>query len=223
MPSDYQIPSDKKPENSGNLLVPITPSLLNQAKLTLKGTGLSLLKQKFLTINASKVADQETANSPNAGNIGYDKKSVFGMPIWDTLTFKGLSYEDFQGQTVNLGDFTVDIALFEVYNPRHIIITPITGRNGDIKEYMSDGDYIIKINGSLINPTPNTPPEQLLRGLNAFCKAQVEIEVTNTFLSYLDIFYIVIMEPKFTQRRGERNIIDYELDCRSEVPFQLKP
>lgn len=223
MPNDYQIPPQPNPDPSKQLIVPINLELTSQAELILKSAGLGLLKQKLITINGSAVANQNAANDPNNAATGYDKNSIFGTPIWDTLTFDPLTYQDFQGQTVNLSKFTVDIALFEIYNPRHIIITPITGRNGDIKEYMSDGDYIINIKGQLVNPIPNTPPEQLIRALNSFCKSQVEIGVTNTILSYLDIFYIVIMEPKFTQRMGERNVIDYELQCRSEVPFQLKP
>lgn len=220
--SDLILPEEQKPNKQPALTIPILQEFKGQAVQILKGMGLSFVKQKLITINSSKVADEATANNPDAGNIGYDKMGVFGMPLWDTVTLKGLSYENFEGQSVNLKDFTLDIALIDTYRDRHIPITPITGRDGDVKEMMSNGDWIITINGSLINPLSNTPPEQLVRALNAFCTSEVEIEVNSTVLSYLDIFSIVIMKPRFIQRIGARNVIDYELECRSERPFELK-
>lgn len=222
--ADYIIPDDQVPKQ---LPKPIIKEIRanevkGQALQVLKGMGLPLLKQRFLTIDVSRAEEEDSANQPGVGIYNYDKKSIFGLPVFDTITLNGLTYEDFEGKTVTLSNFTLDIALVEVTNPRNIIRTPVSGRNGTIKEYMSDDDSVIKINGSLLSNRANIPPEALVRSLYGFCQSQKEIAVNSTVMSYLGIVTIVIAESRFIQRVGARDVIDYELTCYSETPFELK-
>lgn len=224
MADDFIIPKEGLQPKKGNeyVIKPVPQLLQGQAKNILIGAGLPLIKSRFIVIDQKRANDEQSTNDPGSGVYNYDKKNVFGLPLFDTLTFNGLTYENFEGQTIELGDFTLDLVLIQVSNTRNIIRTPIMGRNGTIKEYMSDGDYEIKLNGQLINPLMNIPPETMIRSLNQFCKVQTEIAVNSTLLSYLDIASIVIAESRFFQRQGARNVIDYELMCYSETPFELK-
>lgn len=217
------IPKTQAAIANKQLLVKVVPrELASQASIIIKRAGLDLIKEKLYIVDSDRMAEEQaTYQSSDQNPYGFDKQNSFGM-LFDVIVLKGLSYTDFNGQVINLGDFTLDIALVDARLPRNIVVTQITGKDGDVHEYMGDGDWNIKISGVLLNPLSNVPPETLVRALYQFCIAKKEIEVTSTILSWLNIFSIVITEPRFTQRKGERNAIDYELYCLSETPFELK-
>ena len=218
---DLIVPQPQKPIANKQLQVKAVPlALKGQAGLIIANQGLGLVKEKLLFVDNQRMADEQSVYQPGS-NYGAERSNSFG-PIFDEVVLNGLTYTDFQGNTIRLGDFTLDIALIEAEMPREIVTTPVTGRDGHVHEYMSDGDWDIKISGVLINPLANIPPETLVRALNQFCKAKKEIKVNSTVLSYLDIYSIIIVRPRFIQSRGERNAIDYELYCLSDTPFELK-
>lgn len=222
MLSDIVIPKPQKPVTNKQLFLKTVPQQVSgQASMIIKAAGLNVVRDKLLIVDSSRMAEEQATNEPN-GAYSFDKKNTFGLPIFDVIVLKSLSYTDFQGNTVNLGDFILDLVLVQAFMPREIVTTEVTGRDGHVHEYMSDGDWNIKLSGVLINPLMNTPPETLVRALAQFCRAKKEIEVTSTLLSYLDIFSIIIVEPHFNQRKAERNAIDFELNCLSDTPFELK-
>lgn len=189
---------------------------LNQAKVILKGAGLNYVKAKFFVI------DNVTAANEQVGLDDYDKKSIYGTPIFDIVSFDAFSYVDENGNTVNCSKFDLDIALVDVNKPRNIITTKIAGRNGTIKEYMSDDDYQITIRGSFTNKLAYASPEDLIRAFDAITKAPQELKITSNFLAFFNIYSVVIMNSTCKQREGERNIIDYELSCISDTPFEIQ-
>ena len=200
----------------------IPRELISQANLILKTNLPNLIIPKFLTVDYDRMAIETAVNNPSNGvdSTSYyaaDKKSVFGLPVFDVLTLREVTYTDFSDVEQTVNELTLDIALIEVSNDRNIIMTPVTGRNGTVKEYMSDGDYEIKITGNLINPLANCHPDELVRALHDFCKAQVSINVTSSLLYYLDISAIVIKRFSFKMVPGYRNVIDYELLCYSDL------
>lgn len=221
MASDIILPKPQEPVKPKPILVPVASALKGQADLILKNAGLALLKPRFFVIDRAKMTEELSVDDPQHP-FGPDGTSVFGTPIFDTITFNELTYTDFNEKEISLGSFTLEIALFEIDLPRNIVKTPVAGRNGTVKEYMSDDDYQIKITGSLVNPVATLPPEQLIRALHQYCKAQTEIKVNSSILAYLDIFTIVIERPKFIQRAGYRNVFDFELQCVSDTPFEIK-
>lgn len=221
MATDIIIPDEQPAPKGKALLVPVATQLKGQADLIAKNAGLALLKPKFFVLDTSRMAEETLVNDPQHPN-GPDGFSVFGLPVFDTITFNALNYTDFNDKEVKLANFTLEIALFEIDLPRNIVKTRVAGRDGTVKEYMSDDDYQIKITGSLVNPLANIPPETLIRSLHQYCKAKTEIAVNSSVLSYLDIFSIVIERPKFIQRAGYRNVFDFVLDCVSDTPFEIK-
>lgn len=204
-----------------SLLIPIKKELEGQAKLMLKGFGLGLLKPKLFNPDFKKMAaEQESYQQIDL--IGYDKKGgLFGNPIWDTVTLISPNYTNDEGVTIPSTKMTFDIALIEIINDRNIVKTRVAGRNGTIKEYMSDGDYDIVIKGSLVNEVANTPPVDLLTRFSSFTSCPETLEVESNLLSYFNCFYLVIEKPRLKQREGMRNIFDFELQCVSDIPFDL--
>jgi hypothetical protein len=190
--------------------------LKNGTKQIVLGAGLSLLKPKFFNV------DVTTAANENTGIEEWDKKSLLGTPIYDIVTFAAHSYVDELGQTINNSKLDLDIALIEVNKPRNIVRTVIAGRSGTIKEYMSDGDYEISISGTLTNTLAFSSPDIAIRAFDAITKTPQELKVESNFLNYFNIFNIVIVSSKIKQREGARNIVEYELTCISDTPFEIR-
>lgn len=196
--------------------------IANQAKVMTKGIGLGLLKPKLFRPNVQVMGEEAVAFEGNAGSYGYDKKSLFGTPVYDIVTFEAFTYTDDTGKEINNAKFELEVAIVEVNKSRNIVKTQVMGKNGTIKEYMSDDDYMISIHGSFTNKYAYLSPEALIRAFDQLTKAPVELKVVSNFLSYFDIFTIVIENSKIQQREGARNIVDYELLCSSDTPFELQ-
>lgn len=199
--------------------------LANQAALIIKTNHLGLITPKFFTVDYDRMLTETSVNNTQDANLAFyaaEKKSVFGLPVFDIVTLEGLSYTNFEGTVVTVPKFEMDIAILEVSNSRNIQTTAVNGRNGTVKEYISDGDYQIKITGNLINPLANIPPDEMVRKLHEFCKAQKEIQVTSSLLYYLDITAMVITNYSFKMVPGYRNVIDFELTCLSDLDPDLR-
>lgn len=204
-----------------SLLIPIKKELQGQAKLMLKGFGLGLLKPKLFNADFQKMA-LEQQSYEQIDLVGYDKKGgLFGNPIWDTVTLITPNYTDDNGVNIGSSRLVLDIALIEISNDRNIVKTKIAGRNGTIKEYMSDGDFDINIKGSLVNDLANTPPIDLIKTFNFVASCPEAVTVESNLLSYFSVFYISIDKPRIKQREGTRNVFDFELNCVSDEPFDL--
>ncbi len=206
---------------ANNLLIPIAKEALKgQAKQILRGAGLSLLKPLFFNLDTARIGIENETYIIDNGELGFDKYGVLGLPVWDTVQLTVESYTTEQGTTNGL-TLNFDIALLEVSNPKNVVKTSIAGRNGTVKEYMSNGDYNVKINGSLFSQYENTPPIQQLKDLRDICEAPVSITVDSNMLLFFNITYLVIENYTIKQREGTRNVVDFELICSSDTPFEL--
>lgn len=204
-----------------NLLKPLSPNLQGQAKLILKGAGLGLLKPKLFSIDQRK-ASKEAETYERIDLIGYDKKGgLFGLPIWDTVTLISPNYTDNKGNNVPSQSLTLDIALIEVNNDRNIVRTAVAGRNGTVKEYMSDGDYEVNIKGMLVSEYSNLPPAELLKAWRFITTCPEAVDIESNFLDYMEIYTVVINRPNIKQIEGARNAVSFELDCYSDTPFEI--
>ena len=207
-----------------NLLVPIPDIVEGKAMGILKGAGLGFLKAKFFRINAAQVGKEAVANGEVVELGGKSKTGFFGLPIWDTVKLSFETYSDNEGNSVLGESIEFDIALIDVSNVRNIVKTPIAGKNGTIKEYMSEGDSNVTIRGSLINngdtaPLSNILPIDLLKKFSTIVSVPVTLDVTSSFLLYMGIKNLVIEEPTVKQREGTRNVYDFELRCVSDLPY----
>jgi hypothetical protein len=202
-----------------NFILPVQSNPAGYAKVTLKGAGLGLIKPKFFNIDKDNL-EADTEFNPDV----HDKKSWFGLPIYDVVSFGGVTYEDEIGETVAVlpgSKFTLDKVVLEVNQSRNIVKTELAGRNGTVKEYMSDGDYQISISGSFTEES-NVIPYLQVQTLHKFCKAPFELKVESGFLNYLQIYSLVIEAYTIRPRQGFRNIVDYDLTCISETPFEIR-
>lgn len=205
-------------------IIPTPPNPEGQAKLILKSAGLGLLKPKFFKVDEKRISDEQT-------DLDLIKSTKFGLPIFDVFSFNcsvgnKLSYtasKEFGGGTVTLdAPFTFPTALIEVNQTKNIVKTPIAGTDGTVKEYMSEGDYVINLRGVIVGEIASQRPDiTLINSLVAYLKAPLSLPISCNFLNELLITNIVIESYKLGQREGARNVIDIEINMLSDSVIEL--
>lgn len=156
--------------------------------------------------------------------------TYLGTPYYDQLVLK---YRTAQATGISAGvvqtkqqvdSITFQTVLMEVTQSKNIQKTPISGKQGGtVKEYISDGDFYIRIQGAIISPFPNLYPKDAVRQMAKMCKIGDALEVESGFLGLFDINSVVIEEYKVSEKMGSRNMVPFELSVCSDraIEFQL--
>lgn len=197
-----------------------------QAQRLLTAYGLKALRAK---IYASQVAGRGAllpngADYPDAGELdlttrldtGSDdaqRLSYLGTPIFSDL----ILMENEQDEN----PLQIDTVLFDVAMRRNIVTTAIQGRNGTVKEYISDGDFDVTIRGMLVEQSAYAYPADQVRELMRLVQLPQAIIAVSPFLQLFRIFEIVVMDYRIGQREGFQNTQLFELNCVSDVPIEL--
>ena len=202
----------------------IEQEVRSQSELILKNGGLTFLKPKFFRVNETQIAkEQDGVNAAVIDNseTNSDSKSLFGLPVFDALLFEDLRYTTSDGINVHVVPFSMSTVLIDISQNRNIVKTAISGRNGTVKEYISDGDYVINIKGVLASQYQNIAPKDSMNQLLGFCKAPVSFAAGSNFLFYFGITTIVIQDYSFNQIEGQINTIGFSLSCLSDTSIEI--
>lgn len=149
--------------------------------------------------------------------------TYLGTPVFDNLVFdddKTLD-ENTLGDTVS-NKLRIDTCLLIIHQTKNIVKTPVQGRNGTVKEYIAQGDYLITIRGFLVSPESNVFPYTDMAKLKKFCEAGKAINVTCQFLAAWGIRSIVIDEYTPSQVIGHRNMMAFDIQASSDTPFEIQ-
>lgn len=175
--------------------------------------GLQVLRGQLISI------PEEETEEPIA-------QSLLNTPVIDNIVFQADRYYDLEGNEITYNELRIDSVLIEVSQTKNIIKTPIQGRNGTVKEYISDGDYLINIRGVINNnPRQNQKvyPKSYVQDLINLCKAQRSLVVTSKFLNQIfEINDIVIENYSIPQVEGVRNQQPFSISAVSDVPIDLE-
>jgi hypothetical protein len=167
----------------------------------------------------------KTAPTPDSGF----KTSALGTPVVSNLSIKAGNYTDIYGSVIyypdvfannNNQNFDVDTVLFNINQSRNIIKTPIQGLDGTVKEYISDGDYIINIKG-VIQGANGVYPTQDVENLISICQAKCALTIFSDYLQILGITNIVIENYSLPQEMGSQSQQVFELNCLSDVNYLI--
>lgn len=172
------------------------------------------------------------ANS-NFEEENFDKTSLFGTPVFSNFEIKAGEYTDLEGNIIQFEGIRIDNIMFDVTQERNIVRTQISGRNGTIKQFISDGDLVINCNGELTGRTVQEnngfslswlvgAPEEEVRKLKAITSVPREIEVISEFLDFFNVTTVVISQPSFSQKEGSREGILFQMQMYSDTPIELK-
>jgi hypothetical protein len=181
-------------------------------KYSIKGAGFDVLKTKLFKVDIP---------TPDLK----DRTSYLGTPVYSNLEIKPFNYETLEGEQISiLNGIIIDTVLISISQTKNIVTTPIQGRNGTVKEYVSDGDYQISIEGAIVSPTNNYPESEVAE-LIQICKAPISIpadSIVSEFLSWFGIHSFVIESFDFPQVEGVRNMQRFNISAISDDPIELQ-
>jgi hypothetical protein len=148
----------------------------------------------------------------NTGGLDQEVTSYLGTPVFADLTLKA---------DENDAGLNIQTVLFEVDQQRNIVTTTVQGRNGTVKEYISDGDYAVSLRGLLVDPDPYTYPAQQMQELMDRLRLPQSLVAVSGFLQLFQIYNLVITGYRFFQIEGFQNVQAFELQCISDTPVEL--
>lgn len=206
---------------ANNFIIP-KQMVANKVDLILRSNLNQFVKPKFFKIDNEAVSIEQQEYILQAQDV-FSTSNVFGLPVFDALVFPRGAYIDPKtNQKISYSDVILDTCLIEVNSSKVIVTTQVQGRNGTVKEYISDGDDEITISGALISPHSNVPPRDEIRALEALVSIPYAINVASNFLDFMNINSVVITSIKFNQIEGTRNAIGFTMNCLSDIPYEIQ-
>ena len=131
------------------------------------------------------------------------------------------TFTDIDGIDQTFEGLRIDTVLFQIQRTKNIIKTAIQGKNGTVKEYTSDGDYQISIDGSIVSENPNKYPADDVKKLIKLMSIPESIGVTSEFLSYFGITDVVVESYSIAQNVGFLNVQPFSIKLLSDTPIEL--
>ncbi len=223
------------------------------------GAGVRLLKtsafgkaQETLLLTEHGVADLEELQED------FETTSYLGTPILDPFTFNGGSFfrlDDIKKEnpipfpddrgTDGIG-LIIPNMIIEVNQSKNIITTPIQGRDGTVKEFVSRGDYLITLTGIItgkmdeetgtVRDIGNVYPQDDVNKLITICEVPDSLSVTSDFLlpflksgpsgpdnndDVIPDARVVITDYNIPQQIGVRNFQTFTINMLSDNPINL--
>lgn len=199
---------------------------MTAGRYTISGAVLGLVKPKLF--RPGKGIESNKEDEYKVGELIQDdaeRTSLFGTPVFSNLEFKPFSYDTLDGENIQIANgIIIDTVIFTVTQTKNIVKTPIQGRSGTVKEYISDGDYLIEISGAIVSPD-RTYPQSEVNELIQILKAPTAIpadSLISEYLNWFDIHSIVIESYDFPQTEGTRNQQEFRISAVSDIPVELE-
>lgn len=138
---------------------------------------------------------------------------LLGLPVFQSVVFS--DPQEANGKVLNLNDCLVDISM-----TRNIVKTPVVGRDGTVKEFISNGDFDISIKGLFINQAhPDViPQKQITEALRWFQKNR-SLQVSGKIFDIFKIFNIVVESFHMPQVPTFIGMRPFELKCVSDTDY----
>lgn len=144
--------------------------------------------------------------------------TYLGNPVRDNLVFPAEGNE-----SIGLSeDFVVNDIIVRIERTKNIIKTIVQGRPGVVNEFISQGDYILTIDGLVVSPDQYVRPVDELRVIKALDDFEGPVAVASKFLSIYEIQTVVIDRIEVIQRPGFYNQLPFVMQCRSDTPIELQ-
>jgi hypothetical protein len=150
------------------------------------------------------------------------RSAMLGTPVYDVLVIKK-EIDTFIGVApTGEGYATFEAVLVTINQSINIIKTPIQGRSGTVKEYISDGDYEINIRGIVTSQYAERWPREDMENIASLLTLPNEIVLVSDYISLFKIQYAVVESYSFSQVEGSLNQIQMDLKLISDEPVELK-
>ena len=141
--------------------------------------------------------------------------SLLGNPVYSNLVFEA-------NDAAGTPDLIINDVILSVQQTRNIITTSVAGRAGTVKEYISEGDYVINAKILAITNNPNLAPYDLVRQFASLFSVPDSIEVASDFLGLFNIDSVVIRDYNIGEIAATRNTITVDVNMLSDEPFEIQ-
>lgn len=215
------LPGPQKPHAPSQFNVAIGQEAASQATLIIKTHALGYLIPKFYQIpNQEKISQEQDAHDEGMKNR---KLGEFGNPVFDSFTFAKKDWTTTDGQQLSVPELALGTVLVEVNQTKNIVETFIQGRaTGSVKEWASDGDYMITLRGVLLSNAQDVYPTEQVRHLRDFFRVNESLQVGSDYLANWNITDIVVKSFSIGQEEGNRSVQRFEVQAVSDYPFEVK-
>lgn len=150
------------------------------------------------------------------------KSALLGTPVYTALEIKPGKYLERGGKEVNYPGVFLDGVILTVSQSKNIVTTPVQGRKGTVKEFISDGDYAVTIQGIVASPYSRQYPQEIVNDIIKVCQAPVSLVVVSKHLQQFGIYELVIDSYDFPQRAGHYNTQSFSIRALSDEPVELQ-
>lgn len=220
----------EQPENIGNRALgsfsaPVAiEGIPNKPLFVLSVFGLNAL-QKILLNKQEVTTDEITRRSVSLNTPIYRFSDV---RLSTTVTSNNDSVFSFVrnengGVNGNGIESLLDTALIEISQTKNLVRTTIQGRSGDVIEYISKGNYDIRIRGVIDSGSMHVYPEDKVNTLKNILDVDESITITSAFAQLFGISDVVVTDYTFSQVPGGYNVQPYEISLISDTPLELLP
>lgn len=146
---------------------------------------------------------------------GQQAISPLGTPVWSDVILHQQNKSEIEGVQLTW-------CLTTVQQTKNIVKTAIQGRNGTVKEYISDGDYQVTLRGAIARTFQSNYPLEEMRQFLQLLKDNQALKVVSPFLLLYDIHELVVEDYTMGQEEGKQNMQRFEIKCLSNDPLLLK-
>lgn len=176
--------------------------------------ALFTLNTQGLTANNQAPFTQNVTREQGYGN------GDLGSPVLSFFEFKEGAFVTGSGETVSYTGVRLTSVLVDITQTKNIVTTAINGRNGTVKEYVSDGDYVIVLTGKIVSSN-NIYPVAEVRALKELMAVPDSLEFSCPFLEQFDITNVVVTDFTLNESEGFRNEQPFTISLLSDSVITL--
>jgi len=124
--------------------------------------------------------------------------------------------------SINPKSFFLDNVEITLTQTKNIIRTAVNGFTGTVKQFYSDGSYIITLNGQLNGTMPFQDDVRNLRNFQKISTENERFKITSRYLN--DIFkieYVIVSDYSFTPSTEYSNVILFNISLESDEQINI--
>ena len=171
-------------------------------------------------IKANKsISKKESSYQVEAISGIYDGNALIGKTVQFPVIVQKFTYRvrkdgDFQDKVFEQYQLP-DTTLIDSSMQKNIVVTSIQGRNGTVKELISNSDYRVRMRGTLAGNGQEYPYEAVAK-MKELAGLPAAFPVSGWLFEVLGISYLVVESLEFPTVAGQGNTQGFVLNCISD-------
>jgi hypothetical protein len=193
------------------------------ADLTKKAFGLDYLRPYRIADTTMGQGEVSFVSNvlPEVGEIDMNGSPIIGLlgrPVQMSIEFGDVEYRGRKYKGIKLLDPIMDISQETIITKTSI---PGSVNKGTYKEYITNGDYTVSLQGLIVSATDQKPIEEMVR-FNEYFNLPVALPVANSYLNALGIYYLAKVNKGYPNVNVLQNCQPYRLDLVSDEPIEVE-